>query len=403
MSIQPASLKNALGSVRWRSVGGLSAILMATTLSWMAYGLFQPQILREMGFVRLAPWLGIFQGLLGAGIEPMVGGWSDRIQRRYGSRLPLITSGVVLAGLIFAILAILLQGQIPLPLRWIVPVLMSLWVVATIIFRGPVIALLRQAAPFEALPVANIALTAGFGIVGALEPLLNSAFHNIGTSATFLLGAIALTIGATALYASAPPAVLFALIPATRTAIAPQRQAAIFGLGCGVGLEMNLLLRLFPPGLAIHNAGLAPNWIAAIILFISALVAAPLGLLAAHRSVKFALLAGLGGILVCMGVLPLPLGGLGAWGAIALAGISFGLVFESQIPLALGLVPADRAGLGTGLYFGGIGAATAGLSTLLLQIHPVPTSLGFTMGAIAFALVLFCLSWVQHTVRRANA
>jgi hypothetical protein len=79
MSIQPASLKNALGSVRWRSVGGLSAILMATTLSWMAYGLFQPQILREMGFVRLAPWLGIFQGLLGAGIEPMGGGWSDRI------------------------------------------------------------------------------------------------------------------------------------------------------------------------------------------------------------------------------------------------------------------------------------------------------------------------------------
>jgi hypothetical protein len=238
--------------------------------------------------------------------------------------------------------------------------------------------------------------------VGALEPLLSSALHKVGTSATFLLGAIALTIGATALYVSAPPAVLFASIPATRTAIAPQRQAAIFGLGCGVGLEMNLLLRLFPPGLAIHNAGLAPNWIAAIILFISALVAAPLGLLAAHRSVKFALLAGLGGILLCIGVLLLPLGDLGAWGAIALAGISFGLVFESQIPLALGLVPADRAGLGTGLYFGGIGAATAVLSTLLLQIHPVPTSLGFTMGAIAFALVLFCLFWVQHTVHRAN-
>jgi Major Facilitator Superfamily len=402
MSIQPASLKNALGSVRWRSVGGLSAILMATTLSWMVYGLFQPQILREMGFVRLAPWLGIFQGLLGAGIEPMVGGWSDRIQRRYGSRLPLITSGVVLAGLIFAILAILLQGQIPLPLRWIVPVLMSLWVVATIIFRGPVIALLRQAAPFEALPVANIALTAGFGIVGALEPLLNSAFHNIGTSATFLLGAIALTIGATALYASAPPAVLFASIPMTRTAIAPQRLAAIFGLGCGVGLEINLLLRLFPQGLSVNNAGLPPNWISAIILFISALVAAPLGLLAAHRSVKFALLGGLVGMLVCMGILPLHPSGLGTWGAIALAGLSFGLVFESQIPLALGLVPADRAGLGTGLYFGGIGAATAGLSTLLLQINPVPTFWGFAMGAISFVLAIVCMSWSQHITRRVN-
>jgi hypothetical protein len=63
MSIQPTSLKNALGSVRWRSVGDLWAILMATTLSWMAYGLFQAQILQGMGFSQLGSWLGIFQGL----------------------------------------------------------------------------------------------------------------------------------------------------------------------------------------------------------------------------------------------------------------------------------------------------------------------------------------------------
>jgi hypothetical protein len=60
--------------------------------------------------------------------------------------------------------------------------------------------------------------------------------------------------------------------------------------------------------------------------------------------------------------------------------------------IALGLVPADRAGLGTGLYFGGIGEATARLSTLLLQIDPVPTSWGFAMGAIAFVLAIVCLS-----------
>jgi Major Facilitator Superfamily len=402
MPTQFATLKSTVASIRWRSVGGLSAILMATTLSWMAYGLFQPQILQELGFVRLAAWLGVIQGLLGVGIEPMVGGWSDQIQQRYGSRLPLITSGVVLAGLIFAILAILLQGQIPAALRWIVPVLMSLWVVATIIFRGPVIALLRQAAPFEALPVANIALTAGFGIVGALEPLLSTALRTIGTSATFLLGAIILTIGATVLYTSAPPAVLFASVPVTRTAIAPQRQAAMFGLGCGVGLEMNLLLRLFPQGLAVNDVALPPNWIAAIILFISALVAAPLGLLAAHRSVKYALLGGLFGILVCLGILPFHPGGLLYWGVIALAGFSFGLVFESQIPLTLGLVPADRAGLGTGLYFGGIGAATAGLSTLFLKIDPVPITWGFAIVVIAFVLVMCCLSWAQRLAYRAN-
>lgn len=69
-------------------------------------------------------------------------------------------------------------------------------------------------------------------------------------------------------------------------------------------------------------------------------------------------------IVICFGLLLFQLGSILAIGLILIAGVGFGLVFESQIPLILGMVASDRAGLGTGLYFGGIGAAGAFVSII---------------------------------------
>jgi hypothetical protein len=44
-----------------------------------------------------------------------------------------------------------------------------------------------------------------------------------------------------------------------------------------------------------------------------------------------------------------------------------GLLFVAQIPWCLGRLPAHQAGLSTGLYFGGMGAANAFL-TLIIQL-----------------------------------
>ncbi|HEY9604914.1 MAG TPA: MFS transporter, partial [Allocoleopsis sp.] len=96
-------LSNAHPQILWRQVWGLAALLAAILFSFMAYGLYQPKVLTALGFVELAGWLGIAQGFLGAAIEPLVGSVSDRILRRVGSRLPIISIGVTLAGLIFIV------------------------------------------------------------------------------------------------------------------------------------------------------------------------------------------------------------------------------------------------------------------------------------------------------------
>ena len=59
-------VSNAQSSILWRQVWGLSAVLAAVTLSWMAYGFYQPKILQDLGFVEMAQGLGILQGFMGA-------------------------------------------------------------------------------------------------------------------------------------------------------------------------------------------------------------------------------------------------------------------------------------------------------------------------------------------------
>ncbi len=393
-------LRGSQSSIRWRQVWGLSAILAAFMFSWTAYSLYQPKILQELGFVKLATSLGIIQGLMGAVLEPLVGGLSDKIQHRFGSRLPIITTGVTLAGLIFVGTSILLQWQIPVGIRWLIPVFMTLWVMSMIVFRGPVIALLRQAAPLAALPQANMVLTVVFGLVGALSPLMTVFLNSIGASITFILGAIALTIGATILYSSTPKAVLFSTPESVQSSVSFVLASIIFALGLGVGLEINLLLRTFPPIIQTQITSISTGGIVSIILLISALFVVPAAKLTIKLGVKPTMQMGLLAILVCMGLLLFSPGGIFAAGLILIAGVSFGLIFESQIPLILGIVPSDRAGLGTGLYFGGIGAASA-IVSIILQGAVTITPIGeFFWCGVSFAIVFLCFTKLQYKIQQ---
>lgn len=69
-------------------------------------------------------------------------------------------------------------------------------------------------------------------------------------------------------------------------------------------------------------------------------------------------------IVICLGLTLFQLGSILAIGLILVAGVGFGLILESQIPLILGMVASHRAGLGTGLYFAGIGVAGAFVSII---------------------------------------
>lgn len=378
---------NSRPEILWRQVWGLAALLAAIIFSWMAYGFYQPKILRKLEFVELASWLGILQGLLAAVIEPLIGRVSDRIQQRLGSRLPLISVGVMLAGLILVTVSLLVEYTLPLGIRWILPVLMTAWVIAIIMFRGPAIALLTQFAPIAELPQANAILVFVFGLVAAIGLMWNARLYSMGASITFLVGAIALILGAYILRLFTPKHVFDACNWNQVTAKTPTvLLILIFVIGLATSLEINLLLSIFPQELQTQLPRLKVEFIKAEILLVSAIASVPLGEWTAELGPNKSMLLGLGTMTSLMGLTLLNDNNIIAIALIIAFGVSLSLVFISMISLVLAKIPPHRAGLGTGLYFGGSAGGTA-IVSLLIKLIGIKSVGAFLLAEVAFAVV----------------
>jgi MFS family permease len=338
--------------------------MLATILfSFMVYGIYQPAILTELGFGGLASQWGILQGALGFLVEPGLGSFSDRILTRTGSRLPQIVVGVTLAGALFVVLSLLVPppGQMPLEkpssLRWVILAMMILWLMAMIAIRGPMVAMLRQMAPVEQLPIANGLIILVIGLVSALGPLLGGLLQRQSAAIAFLLGAIALMVGAARLYQTT-----YRHLPPWREEtrqFAPspwqyrQRLGLILVVGIETGSLLNLALNRLPEVVHSHLPTISPGNLTAISLFTAALAANPWEGPTMRWGAARALQIGLGAVgsllLLSYGVASAPV----AVGLLLATGMAMGLVLISMVPFALSRVPLPLAGLSTGLFFGG--------------------------------------------------
>jgi MFS family permease len=384
-----------------RQVWGLAALLAAIVLNWMAYGFYQPKILKQLEFVELAGWLGILQGLLCVIIEPLSGSISDRIQQRLGSRLPMISVGVVLAGIIFIAISLLTQQNLPIGIRWIVPLLMTAWVIAMIIFRGPAIALLTQFAPTNQLPQANAILVFVIATVGAIEPLFNALFYNVGASIALMIGAIALMLGAYILQLFTPKHSFSPFIynQSKLTAVPNTLLILIFAIGLATGFEIKLLFSIFPQELQTQLPGLNVNFIASEILLVSAIACIPLSDWATDLGANKSILIGLGSMTGLMGLTVLNENYILAIALILAFGISFSLVVISIVPLVLAKIPTIQAGLGTGLYFGGT-AGGAAIVSLLIKQFSLSSVGAFLLAEVAFLIVIGCIFFSKKVALR---
>ena len=378
--------------ILWQQVWGLAALVAAIIFSWIVYNFYQPKILQRLELGELGSWLFIMQGLFATVIEPFVGRFSDRIQQHLGNRLPMISVGVTLAGLIFVVISLLVEQDLQKRIRWLVPVLMTVWVIAIIIFRSPAIALLTQFAPVTELPQANAVLVFVFGSIGASEPFFKKFFNNLGASVTFLLGAIALMMGAYILRSLTP---IHSLKPySINEDVASNAPILllilIFVVGLGTGLEVNLLMSTFPQELQTQLPSIRLEFVTSGILLVAAIASVVLGEWTAQIGANKALLLGLGSLTGLMGLALLNDMDTFVVGFIVAFGVSFSLIFVSMIPFTLGKLPPHQAGLATGLYFGGCAGATA-LVSLLIK-HQMIASIGaFLLAEVAFFIVAGCV------------
>jgi MFS family permease len=377
-------------SVLWLQVWGLASVQGAIALSWVIYNLYLPKLLGQFGFpVTLAAMLLLIENLLSAVMEPLMGNLSDQKQQWVGSRLPFISAGVLAAsGLLIAIPAVTVWGNGVA--RSLLPWVAVAWALAMTLFRSPALSLLGRYAFGTGLSKAASILTLVGALAGALAPLANQAILQLSPVITFTLGSIVLLVAAAALRA------VDARVESTPLPVSPQplswwRLGCVFGAGMGVAIGFRLMMEMLPKLLKLQpdaNIGLTLG----MIFLTIAVTAIPAGSLAVRLGNTRAMLLGLGTMAVSLLlVLGAKDAGLMALLAIAL-GASFSLVSNGTIPFALSLVPPQKAGLGTGMYFSGGAIGSSAFFGLFSTIQP---DVGMMVGAGAFLLAGLCVALAQ--------
>jgi Na+/melibiose symporter-like transporter len=386
---------HASSRVLWLQVWGLAAVQGAIALTWVIYNLYLLKLLTQFGFPKeFATGVLVLENILAAVMEPLMGGFSDRAQRWVGTRFPFISVGIILSSALFIAIPAFVAFNAPTTaMRWVLPVLLVSWALAMTVFRSPALSLLGRYAFGTNLPQAASILTLVGGLAGAMGPLANQFILNLGPVFTFSIGSFTLLVAATALRMVNPDRSVQQPISASAPSsqlssswrqISLARLALVFGAGVGVALGFRLMMQVFPRILDTQVPGANKGLILGGIFIALALTAIPAGTLATRLGNRQAMIFGLAAMAGFTALMVLTRNGVLA-SAIAIAlGAAFSLVSNGTIPFALSMVPPDKAGLGTGIYFSGGAVASSVFGTLFSQPQSLSPFVGALLGALAF-------------------
>ncbi|ASC72180.1 putative major facilitator transporter [Halomicronema hongdechloris C2206] len=384
--------------VLWTQVWGLATVQGAITLSWVIYSLYLVEVLTQLGFSpALATGLLVLENGLAIVMEPLMGSLSDRVQQWLGNRFLLIALGMILAASLFLSIPLVMLGNGE-AVRWLVPTAMVAWALSMTVFRSPALSLLGRYALATKLPQAASVLTLVGGITGAMGFLVSDWLLALGPLSAFGIGS-AVLLGAAVVLGLCHPARAVVVAPTSRWRdLSLEGLSLVFGAGLGVSLGGRLMIQTFPRALAAQDPTVNASIILGLLFIVLALTAIPAGSLAIRIGNRSAMILGLVG----MALLCLTIGGLTSMvlaGIVAIAlGALFSLVSNGTLPFALSLVPYDRGGLGTGLYFSGGALALSLFGTLSRLGDSLSPVQGGQLAASAFGFAALCVGgsmWVR--------
>lgn len=342
----------------------------AIVLTWVIYNLYLGDLLEQFGFsAGFVFSIILLENSLAMVMEPLMGRFSDQTQRWFGSRFPFIAGGVILASfLLIAIPTLVIFGQPIGLIRWLLPIVVVAWALSMTLFRSPALSLMGRYAYGSGLPQAVSLLTVMGALAGAMGPLANQFILSLGPAIAFGVASFVL-LGAAALLRSVQPEaqVKAPTLPRSnaQSRLSIIRLALIFTVGWGFGMGFRLQMFAFPRILA-EIPGLDEKLILGSIFLTIALTAIPAGSVARKIGNRRAMIIGFSGIILTLGLMSFVHQTIAAVVAAISLGTCLSLVNNGTLPFALSMVPTNKAGVGTGMFFSG-GALAANLFSSLFK------------------------------------
>ena len=386
--------------VRWLQVWGLASVQGAITLTWIAYGIYLPKFIEQVfGYPtsqaqQFAALLLVIEGAIAVIVEPLFGGLSDRWQRWFSSRMPLIVAGAISSTALFIGLpCVYIFGGANEATRLILPSLAILWAIVMAAFRSPVLCLLGSFAGATQLPLAASVLTLVGGIVSSIRPLATNFILGLGAPTTFAIASITLLAGVASLR-SAMIYIPKNLNPDLEKAEPIQIQdffknlAIVMLVGAAIGLGIRLLMgEVLPRTLKAEITGFTglPFEVLMGGAFITqALIAIATGEISKVIDNKRLMIISLGGVTAGLGLLSTGYGAIASIIIILFMLTCLSAINNGMIPFALTMVPKSLSGLTVGIFFGGLSGAIAIFGYLIPKSANLLTPNIILLTAIAF-------------------
>jgi MFS family permease len=182
--------KTETNEIHWKQLWSLTALYSSIIIGWIAYQNYQPKLLIQFGFTDFAFFLAVSQAIILVFTPPISGIMGDRYRFEKGHRLPIISSGISFAAMIFMAVAFTLFTNPGETLKWLLPVLIVLWLIAMSIFTSPALSTVELFTPVDRLPKAMALLTIVANLIYAIEPVIVDIIDYLGAPITFIAGGV---------------------------------------------------------------------------------------------------------------------------------------------------------------------------------------------------------------------
>jgi hypothetical protein len=379
-------------STSWYKIIGLSALQGAISLTWLIYNIYLPKLLIGYGFSpSLAVTLLIVENAIAVILEPLFGSLSDRTYRWIATKFGFISLGVILtSALTILIPAIFVFRDLFSAVTWILPGVLIAWAMAMTVFRTPAISLIGRYAFASELPIAMSFLTLVGGFVGAIRPLSQDFILSLGAPAAFTIASIVL-LAATALLRYFDPPIDNNLLVTERQPIDWIHVGSLIVMGFGIAWGVRCLLETLPKVLKLNFPQFDPAILMVAISLAIAVSALPAGLFANKYGNRRAMLIGIGATSIALLIAVFFPTIITVAISILLIICCFSLVTNGAVPLAINVLPSNRAGLAVGLYFSGFTGGISSFSSLFNPISNLTPLLGAFCGSIGLIVAGGCV------------
>ena len=361
--------------IQWKQLWSLAALYGSVVIGWIAYQNYQPKLLEKFHFGDFSFLLMVFQGIIMVVVPPFAGRIGDRYRFEQGHRIPVITTGISFAAMVFMAVAFTLFSEPGEILKWVLPLLIVCWLIAMSIFTSPALSTLELFTPVDQLPRAMAILTIVANLLYSIEPVIVDVIDYLGAPITFMSGGAAVFISGYMLKKNS--LMLFILNgnkeakPLAAFTFDTQRSrfSYIFFLGFALGIPTTIMFNIFPDVLGTQLGGLLLNtngkMILVFILILSALISWPVSHLVNRVGLQKSFWISF--LLIALSVI----GILVAHSFVLVAGMTllFALTFTSlsvsSLPLAIRCSNYYEKVFCVGLFFSGVALPNGVLEAIL--------------------------------------